>query len=291
MLRRMAITITTSNLNGIRASERKGFEQWVDSHLPDVLCMQELRAPQDVIDGFFAQYAKDYQQAGKIVNVDDLSHMDEVCDIKGRAGVGMIADLKMTDQRFGLPGIDPAPADTGRWIEADLTLPSGSALTVVCVYNHAGDMASQEKMDAKYRFLDAMMIRMKELADAAANGGNEVVVVGDFNIAHTPLDIKNAKANEKKSGFSPSERVYIDKIIDDLHYVDVTRQLAGDVQGPYTWWSQRGHAFDNNVGWRIDYQFATPGIAAKATSFDIDRAADWASRWSDHAPLTITYDV
>ncbi|NEG70102.1 exodeoxyribonuclease III [Bifidobacterium choloepi] len=286
----MTITITTSNLNGIRASERKGFEKWVARHVPDVMCMQELRAPQDIIDGFFAQYAKDYEAAGKIASADRLGTLDQVSDIKGRAGVAIVTDLDVTAKRYGLPGLDPAPVDTGRWIEADVVA-NGTPLTVVCIYDHAGDIASPEKMDAKYRFLDAVMVRMKELADAAADGGNQVVVAGDFNIAHTALDIKDAAANEERNGFTPRERAYVDRIVDDLHYVDVTRKLAGDVQGPYTWWTPRGHAYENDAGWRIDYQFATPGIAGKATAFDIDRTAHWYSRWSDHAPLTITYDI
>ena len=119
----------------------------------------------------------------------------------------------------------------------------------------------------------------------------EAVLCGDFNIAHTPLDIKNAKANEKHAGFLPEERAYVDKWLDEYEFVDVMRSLAGDIQGPYTWWSQRGRAFDNNVGWRIDYQFATPELAETARGFVIDKAPTYDKRWSDHAPLTITYEV
>ena len=121
--------------------------------------------------------------------------------------------------------------------------------------------------------------------------GEQAVLCGDFNIAHTPLDIKNAKANEKHAGFLPEERAYVDKWLDEYEFVDVMRSLAGDIQGPYTWWSQRGRAFDNNVGWRIDYQFATPELAETARGFVIDKAPTYELRWSDHAPLTITYDV
>ena len=146
-------------------------------------------------------------------------------------------------------------------------------------------------MEQKYRFLDTMLARMGALRDEAAHGGKQAVLCGDFNIAHTPLDIKNAKANEKHAGFLPEERAYVDKWLDEYEFVDVMRSLAGDIQGPYTWWSQRGRAFDNNVGWRIDYQFATPELAETARGFVIDKAPTYDKRWSDHAPLTITYAV
>ena len=139
--------------------------------------------------------------------------------------------------------------------------------------------------------LDTMLVRMGQLRDEAAYGGKQAVLCGDFNIAHTPLDIKNAKANEKHAGFLPEERAYVDKWLGELEFVDVMRSLCGDIQGPYTWWSQRGRAFDNNVGWRIDYQFATPELAETARGFVIDKAPTYDLRWSDHAPLSITYDV
>jgi exodeoxyribonuclease-3 len=146
-------------------------------------------------------------------------------------------------------------------------------------------------MSQKYRFLDAMLVRMKELSDIAAAGGNQAILCGDFNIAHTPLDIKNAKANEKSSGFLPQERAYVDAWLANDEFVDVVRRMSGDIQGPYTWWSQRGRAFDNNVGWRLDYQFATPEVAEAAGGYVIDRAESYDTRFSDHAPLTITYDI
>ena len=140
------------------------------------------------------------------------------------------------------------------------------------------------------RFLDTMLTRMGELRDEASRGGRQAVLCGDFNIAHTPLDIKTAKANIKHAGFLPAERAYVDRWLGEYEFVDVIRSLAGDIQGPYTWWSQRGRAFDNNVGWRIDYQFATPELAETARGFVIDKAPSYDARWSDHAPLTVTYD-
>ncbi|PST49418.1 exodeoxyribonuclease III [Bifidobacterium callitrichos] len=284
------ITITTSNLNGIRAARRKGVEAWAGQHTPDVWCMQEVRAPQDEVDPILDSFAFEYATHGRVNDPSGLSRMNEVCRVKGRAGVALISDLPVVERRYGLPGLDE-DVDSGRWIEADVVTPQGYTITVASVYVHAGNADDPVKMAQKYRFLDAMLSRMGELRDEAAHGGRQAVLCGDFNIAHTPLDIKNAKANEKHAGFLPAERAYVDRWLGELEFVDVMRDLAGDIQGPYTWWSQRGRAFDNNVGWRIDYQFATPELADSARGFVIDKAPTYDLRWSDHAPLSVTYDV
>ena len=284
------ITITTSNVNGIRAAKRKGIETWAGEHAPDIWCMQEVRAPQDELNPIFGEFGFEYATAGKIADQSELTAMNEVCRVKGRAGVGLLTDLPVTARRYGLSGLDE-DVDSGRWIEADVTTPQGYGITVACVYVHAGNSDDPVKMAQKYRFLDTMLTRMGELRDEASRGGRQAVLGGDFNIAHTPLDIKNAKANIKHAGFLPAERAYIDRWLGEYEFVDVIRSLAGDIQGPYTWWSQRGRAFDNNVGWRIDYQFATPELAETARGFVIDKAPSYDARWSDHAPLTVTYDV
>ena len=121
--------------------------------------------------------------------------------------------------------------DSGRWIETDVKTPEGYAITVASVYVHAGNTDYPTKMEQKYRFLDTMLKRMGALRDEAAHGGKQAVLCGDFNIAHTPLDIKNAKANEKHAGFLPEERAYVDKWLDEYEFVDVMRSLAGDIQG------------------------------------------------------------
>lgn len=286
----MTITITTSNLNGIRAANRKGLVQWAQKSTPDVWCMQEVRAPQAEINPIVDALAQTYVEAGKIPSSDQLNRMNEVCRIKGRAGVALLSDLPIVEQRYGLPGLEE-DVDSGRWVEADIVTPQGHTITVVSVYVHAGNADDEIKMTQKYRFLDTMLTRLGELRDEAARGGKQAVLCGDFNIAHTPLDIKNAKANETHSGFLPEERAYVDRWLTEYEFVDVMRNLAGDIQGPYTWWSQRGRAFDNNVGWRIDYQFATPELAETARGFVIDKAPSYDTRWSDHAPLAIDYDV
>ncbi|OZG63455.1 exodeoxyribonuclease III [Bifidobacterium lemurum] len=284
------ITITTSNVNGIRAARRKGIEEWAERNTPDVWCMQEVRAPQEEIDPIYDAFAFGYMAAGRIAAPGELTRVNEVCRVKGRAGVGLLSALPVTDTRYGLAGLDE-DVDSGRWIETDVTTPQGYGLTVACVYVHAGNTDDPVKMEQKYRFLDAMLARLGELRDEAAGGGRQAVLCGDFNIAHTPLDIKNAKANEKHAGFLPEERAYVDRWLGEYEFVDVMRDLAGEIQGPYTWWSQRGRAFDNNVGWRLDYQFATPELAQTARGFVIDKAPTYEARWSDHAPLSVTYDV
>ena len=198
----MTITITTSNVNGIRAAKRKGIEQWAAKNTPDVWCMQEVRAPQNEIDPIFDEFGFEYATAGRIADQSGLDRMNEICRIKGRAGVGLLSALPVIDKRYGLPGL-AEDVDSGRWIEADVKTPQGYTVTVVCVYVHAGNTDDPEKMKQKYRFLDTMLVRMGQLRDEAAHGGKQAVLCGDFNIAHTPLDIKNAKANEKHAASCP----------------------------------------------------------------------------------------
>ena len=285
----MTITITTSNVNGLRAAYRKGIAEWAAANQPDVWCMQEVRAPQEAIDPIYQDIANQYAPSAPTSERGQITTMSDVCRVHGRAGVGLLSRLPVVSRRYGLPGLKE-DVDSGRWIEADVTTPHGYDLTVACVYVHAGNTDDPLKMRQKYHFLDAMLVRLGQLRDEAA-GGRQTVLCGDFNIAHTPRDIKNAKANETHAGFLPKERAYVDQWLGTYEFVDVVRELAGDIQGPYTWWSQRGRAFDNNVGWRLDYQFATPEFAQTAKAFVIGKAPSYESRWSDHAPLTITYDV
>ncbi|WCI09557.1 exodeoxyribonuclease III [Arthrobacter sp. OVS8] len=142
------------------------------------------------------------------------------------------------------------------------------------------------KQDDKFRFLDVMVSRLPELAKHS----DHALVVGDLNVGHTELDIRNWKGNVKRAGFLPEERAYFDRFFgEEIGWKDVHRGLAGNVDGPYTWWSQRGQAFDNDTGWRIDYHMATPALAAAAVSAVVDRAPSWDTRFSDHAPLVVDY--
>jgi exodeoxyribonuclease-3 len=176
-------------------------------------------------------------------------------------------------------------------VEADFRLRDAAGnpvqLTVASAYVHSGEVGTP-KQDDKFRFLDVMSTRLPELTKHS----DHALVVGDLNVAHTPLDIRNAKGNVKKAGFLPEERAYFDRFFgEEIGWRDVHRNLSGQIDGPYTWWSQRGKAFDNDTGWRIDYHLATPALAAAAFSAVVDRAASWDTRFSDHAPLVVDYQL
>jgi exodeoxyribonuclease-3 len=181
----------------------------------------------------------------------------------------------------------------GRWIEVDLETSLGP-LTVVSAYVHTGE-AGTPKQDEKFRFLDAMDRRLAALRRRAARTKGHVLVTGDFNVAHAEVDIKNWKGNRDKAGFLPEERVYLDRwfgapgAAKPGPWHDLGRELGGPGPGPYTWWSWRGKGFDTDGGWRIDYQIATPALAALAREAVVGKAPTYAERWSDHAPLTVTF--
>lgn len=264
------LRVATANVNGIRAAYRRGMGDWVAARRPDVLLLQEVRAPDEIVSDFLP--------------VADWHLAHEACEIKGRAGVAIASRLPMSAIRIGLgTGV---PVDTGRWVEADLELADGGTLTVVSAYIHSGQ-ADTPKMDEKYAFLDVVTKRLAELTGE----GRQVVVAGDLNIAHREVDIKNWRTNRKHAGFLPEERAYLDRWFDELGWRDLGREHGGDGPGPYTWWTWRGQAFDNDAGWRIDYQLATPALAEHARTVEIDRAASYDERWSDHAPVVVEYDL
>lgn len=266
----VGVLVATANVNGIRAAYKRGMGDWVAARRPDVMLLQEVRAPDEILSDFLA--TADW----------DLAH--EACEIKGRAGVAIASRLPMSAIRIGLgTGV---PVDTGRWVEADLELPGGGSLTVVSAYIHSGQ-AGTPKMDEKYAFLDVVTKRLAELAGS----GQDVIVAGDLNIAHREVDLKNWRTNRKNAGFLPEERAYLDRWFDELGWRDLGREHGGEGPGPYTWWTWRGQAFDNDAGWRIDYQLATPGLAEKVRSVEIDKAATYDERWSDHAPMVVDYEV
>ena len=273
--------IASVNVNGIRAAARKGMGEWLAEREIDILALQEVRATDDILTTLVTDFA---EQAG----ADDPAahwhiHAQEAAQ-KGRAGVAIISRQRPVSTRSGIG--DGHPEDDGRWVEADYELGDGSTLTVVSVYVHSGEVGT-ERQEQKMRFLEYMLDYLPKLAERA----DHVLVTGDLNVGHTELDIKNWKGNVKNSGFLPEERAYFDKYFGEAGYIDVARKLAGEVDGPYTWWSYRGKAFDNDTGWRIDYQMTTPELAELADKAVVDRAADYSLRWSDHAPLVIDYHL
>lgn len=268
--------IASVNVNGIRAAHRKGMGEWLAEREIDILALQEVRADQATLNKIVTQMSEGTEDSWYVY--------DHEAAQKGRAGVALMSKQEPTAVRTGIG--DGHPEDEGRWIEADYTLGDNSTLTVVSVYVHSGEVGT-EKQDHKMRFLQYMLDYLPKLAESA----DHVLVMGDLNVGHTELDIKNWKGNRKNSGFLPEERAFFDQYFGDTGYTDVARSLAGEVEGPYTWWSYRGKAFDNDTGWRIDYHMATEELARLAGNPHVDRALDYSLRWSDHAPLVIDYQL
>ena len=263
-----ALRVASVNVNGIRAAYKRNMADWIAARDVDVICLQEVRAPDKVLreligDGWHILHAE--------------------AQDKGRAGVAVLSleEPVATRENIG----DEYFATTGRWAEADFKLADGNIMTIVSAYVHSGELETQKQED-KYRFLQRMTEYLPELAAQK----DHVLVVGDLNVVHTQKDIKNWKPNHnKRAGVMDEEIAYFDGFFGDVGYKDVARELAGDAQGPYTWWSYRGQAFDNDAGWRIDYHMATPGLAQKATKSHVDRASGYDLRFSDHAPLVVDY--
>ncbi|WP_155848404.1 exodeoxyribonuclease III [Arthrobacter sp. 35W] len=271
------LRIASVNVNGIRAAYKRGMAEWLAARDVDILCLQEVRAPDAIVHEFLG---------------DEWHILHAEAEAKGRAGVAIATRkdrLEPTATRVGI-GEDYF-ATSGRWVEADYAVKNGDGeakvLTVVSAYVHSGEVDTPKQVD-KYRFLDTMITRLPAMAAAS----DYALVVGDLNVGHTTLDIKNWKGNVKRAGFLPEERAYFDRFFgDEVGYKDVARQLAGEVEGPYTWWSWRGQAFDNNTGWRIDYHMANPALADAAVTAVVDRAETWDTRFSDHAPLVVDYQL
>lgn len=276
---RKPLRIASVNVNGIRAAFRNGMGEWLAGRDVDILALQEVRA-----------------QTEDIENLVDSGWniLHDPATAKGRAGVALLSRDKANIHRvtFGPDDFDSA----GRWLEADYEW-GDTLVTVVSTYVHSGEDGTPKQVE-KYKFLDAMEHHLPALRAHNALA----VVVGDLNVGHRKLDIRNWRGNQKKAGFLPTERAYFDRFIgaeDDpdynrgagLGWVDLHRRFEGEVEGPYTWWSQRGHAFDNDTGWRIDYQLATPELAATAVGYTIDRASTHDARWSDHAPVVVDYSL
>ncbi|MFN8075997.1 MAG: exodeoxyribonuclease III [Kineosporiaceae bacterium] len=272
------LRIATANVNGIRAAQRRGMGDWLVGRAPDVLCLQEVRADDPTLLGALSAMSSSPGD-WRVVHAEGA---------KGRAGVavgvrpGLAAAVSGT--RVGLGAEEFA--EQGRWVELDLSLPGRAPLTVVSAYVHTGE-ADTPRQDEKYRFLAAARARLETLVAQA----HDVVLTGDLNVAHREADLKNWKGNLTKAGFLAPERAWFDDLLGSGAWVDVQRSLAGEGPGPYSWWSWRGKAFDNDAGWRIDYQIASAALAATAVKAETDRAHEYAARWSDHAPVVVDYAV
>jgi exodeoxyribonuclease-3 len=262
-----ALIVSTINVNGIRAAvkqrsgENLGLLPWLASTTADIVCLQETRADDDQLSAALAPALDGWHLASAEPHV------------KGRSGVAVLSRHPIVATRL----IDSDEFGShGRYLEADT-----AGMTVASVYVQTGEADTDRQLE-KERSMAELAARMATLAD------REAVVCGDWNIAHTENDIKNWKGNVKKSGFLPSERQWLTELLDS-GWVDVVRVLHPDQPGPYAWWSWRGRAFDNDAGWRIDYQLASVPLAARAVAARVERATAYALRWSDHAPVTVEY--
>lgn len=255
------LKITTLNVNGIRAAAQKGLFQWLQSEDADIICLQETRAflhqlPQEVslLENFYSEFS--------------------IAQKPGYSGVAIFSKQKPVDtlKTLDFPLID----NEGRYLE--FNFPN---FTIASVYFPSGTSGT-ERQNQKFAFLDFFLPHLQKLADQKKT----VILCGDWNIAHKPIDLKNWKSNQKNSGFLPEERSWFDTLFNQLHFVDAFRALNSEAD-QYTWWSTRGRARENNVGWRIDYQIITPNLKEKLLTTEIYKN----QRFSDHAPLTFTYDL
>lgn len=264
------VTVSTINVNGIRATAKKGFPQWLESTSADVVLLQEVRAEETQVPAAVSGAAGwQWQWAPSQV-------------AKGRAGVAI--GTKTTPEATRI-GFNSDEFDTsGRYLEIDLP-----DLTIGSLYLPSGETGTP-RQDEKMRFLDEFGTYLRHQKTAAEKTGRHFRVAGDFNIAHTEADLKNWRGNKKTSGFLPEERAWLTDLYTD-EFVDVVRALHPDQDGPYSWWSYRGKAFDNNAGWRIDVHMATPSLAQTARDAHVEKDPSYDTRMSDHAPVTVTYDI
>ena len=252
--------IISANVNGIRSAYKKGFYEYLAASGADIVCVQELKAQEtDLDDSMRAPHG--------------MYGVWHCAEKRGYSGVALYSKREPDRVQTGM-GIAEFDAE-GRFVQADF-----GNLSVISLYLPSGS-SSEERQQVKFRFLAAFYPMLRELKTQ----GRDIVICGDWNIAHQNIDLKNWKGNLKNSGFLPEEREWIGKVIAELGWVDIWRTLYPETPG-YTWWSQRGQAYAKDVGWRIDYQMATPALAERARSAHVYKQ----EKFSDHAPLVVDYD-
>ena len=259
--------LVSLNLNGIRSAANKGFEAWASALAADCMGVQEVKAQADTV-------------VGRFDTVAGMTGHFHYADRRGYSGVGLYTRKAPSRMILGIG--DPEFDAEGRYVEARFDTPGlgkGGQLSIISCYFPSGS-SGELRQAAKFRFLALMAPHLKALA-----AERELILVGDINIAHKEIDLKNWKGNQKNSGFLPEERAWMTTLLDEIGLVDVFRTLNPHPE-QYTWWSNRGQARAKNVGWRLDYHLATPAIAklAKAEHIYLEQ------RFSDHAPVMIDYD-
>ncbi len=251
--------VISLNMNGIRAAARKGCFDWLHQQQADFVCVQETKAQMATLEGEI------FRPAGYHCYFSDAEK-------KGYSGVGIYSKYQPDDVHEGL-GFDCADSE-GRYIQVDI-----DDLTVVSLYLPSGS-SGDERQAKKIDFMSRYEVILKQ----QLTSGRRVIVCGDWNIVHKEIDIKNFKSNQKNSGCLPEERAWLDDLIMKQGWIDAFRQVNQSAH-QYTWWSNRGQAWANNVGWRIDYQMVTPNLRSTVESAEIYKE----QRFSDHAPLVIDY--
>jgi exodeoxyribonuclease III len=257
--------LTSLNLNGIRSATSKGLVQWLEQARPDCICVQEVKAQHDDVHGKFHELA-------------GLKGHFHYAQKKGYSGVAVYTRLEPSDVVIGFDGGEFD--DEGRYVELRFDTPARKH-SIISSYFPSGS-SGEERQAAKFRFLGAMYPHLQTL-----KAQRDFILCGDINIAHREADLKNWRSNQKNSGFTPEERAWMTKLTLEGGIIDVYRQLEPNATDTcYTWWSNRGQAYANNVGWRLDYHLATPAMAAAARDVSIYKD----QKFSDHAPITVGYD-
>lgn len=258
---RIMLKIITVNVNGIRSAARKGFFSWISKQNADLICLQETRCGGHTLDPD-PFYPKNYH----------AYFFD--AEKKGYSGVAIYSKHKPNKIHQGL-GWNIADNE-GRYLQLDF-----NDLSVASLYLPSGT-SGEERQTHKYDFLN----RYETLLRKQSKQKRNYIICGDWNIAHKNIDLKNWRANQKNSGFLPEERAWLDTLFDDVGFIDAFREINPDPD-EYTWWSNRGRARENNVGWRIDYQIVTPRLKSKIHSAHVYKE----EFFSDHAPLIVEYDL
>ena len=319
------LRVASYNVNGIRAAQRRGFEQWLARRDPDVVALQEVRCPVDQVpEGVFGHLHATYEP-GQIPGRNGVAVLtrEPPAAVRTWSGQAWAIPSRLGPGGPHTPGGDGTQsgegsrldtpfatlargisryAHEGRYVEVDL---ADRPLTVASLYLPKGGLPVElqkpgrmreapdggVKHERKLHFMDAFARQVTRSRKAARDAGREFLLMGDLNIAHLTHDVRNWRRSHQAEGFLPVEREWIDTLIGPRTLVDVLRRQVGEVDGPYSWWSWMGQAFTNDVGWRIDYHLATPGLARTAVAAGVDREPSHEERVSDHAPVVVDYDL
>jgi exodeoxyribonuclease-3 len=255
------LRVITANLNGIRSAASKGFFSWLEQQNADIVCLQETKAQISQLEDPV------FHPPGYYICYNDAEK-------KGYSGTAIYSRHKPQAwvTRLGWPSAD----SEGRFVQADF-----EKLSVISLYMPSGS-SSEAAQAKKFDFLDRFMVHLKALREH----DRQFIICADWNICHKPIDLKNWKGNLKNSGFLPEERAWLDHLYDEVGYIDAFR-IVNQEADQYTWWSNRGQARANNVGWRLDYAIITPGLKDHVSAVKIYRE----ERFSDHAPVITDFEI